>query len=81
MPVDEERLVAFDIVLSNAADMGTDAALKQFGNPLTDTEKAAVKALSNDDLIALKQISGKLGSLSPLARANNNNNNNNSRQQ
>ncbi len=73
----EERSLALNIVLSNAADMGIDAALQQFGSPLTDTEKAAVKALSKDDIVALRQVSGKLGSLSPLAATNNNNNNNN----
>ncbi len=81
MLTQEDRSLALDAVLSNAADMGVENALQRFGDPLTDTEKAIAGSLSKDDAIALKQISSKLGSLSPFARAANNNNNNNNRQQ
>jgi uncharacterized protein YaaR (DUF327 family) len=58
----QERAVALEAILNNAADIGIEDALTRFGSALTDTEKELLKTLTPEELASLKSIMSKLGS-------------------
>ncbi|MEP0885782.1 hypothetical protein NDI49_30090 [Trichocoleus sp. ST-U3] len=58
----QDRAVALEAILNNAADIGIEDALTRFGAALTDTEKEILKTLTPEELASLKSILSKLGS-------------------
>ena len=69
------RAISVSTVLSNAPRLGLNEAIKQFGQGLLDTDKAALSALTTEELTSLTAIRQKLGSIDPIAAHINNNNN------
>jgi hypothetical protein len=58
----QERAMAIEAILNNAAEMGIEEALSRFGSALTTTEKELLKTLTTEELASLKSIMSKLGS-------------------
>lgn len=58
---DIDRATALEAVLNNAPDIGTEAALKKFGAPLTKVEKNLIRSLTPEELTQLRNVKRKLG--------------------
>jgi hypothetical protein len=58
----QERAMAIEAILNNAAEIGIEEALSRFGSTLTTTEKELLKTLTTEELASLKSIMSKLGS-------------------
>ena len=58
----QERAMAIEAILNNAAEMGIEEALSRFGSALTTTEKELLTTLTTEELASLKSMLSKLGS-------------------
>ncbi len=58
----QERAMAIEAILNNAAEMGIEEALSRSGSALTTTEKELLTTLTTEALASLKSIMSKLGS-------------------
>jgi hypothetical protein len=75
-PVNTEKQgLALDAVLSQAATIGIDEAIKKFGESLTPTERELVKTLTPEEIKSLNAAKAKLGVLGIRPLGNNNNHN------
>ena len=72
-----ERCTALEGIISHAPDIGVEKALKQFGGPLTATEKELIRSLTKEELKSLRTINGKVGGLLRKSTNNINGGNNN----
>lgn len=72
-----ERCAALEGIISQAPDIGVEKALKQFGGPLTATEKELIRSLTKEELKSLRIIKGKVGGLLRKSTNNINGGNNN----
>lgn len=71
-----ERCAALEGIISQAPDIGIEKALKQFGGPLSASEKELIRSLTKDELKSLRIIKGKVGGLLRKGNINNNVNGN-----
>lgn len=58
----QERAMAIEAILNNAAEIGIEEALSRSGSALTTTEKELLTTLTTEELASLKSIMSKLGS-------------------
>jgi hypothetical protein len=58
----QERAMAIEAILNNAAEIGIEEALSRSGSALTTTEKELLTTLTTEELASLKSMLSKLGS-------------------
>ncbi len=61
--VERDRALALEAVIAHAPEIGIEAALKQFGEPLLPTEVKLLATITPDEWKALKSIKAKVGDL------------------